>query len=165
MGSRGPSTTTAELDVTAFEYNICYTDDMQVRTGKTDEEINSAIAIDERAIGSRDRAQYITTIAERGGLALAFEQGKVVGFCCYDRNYFFEKPFISLLIIEEKARRRGFGGVLLRSVASDHPEIWTSTNRSNSAMRMLLKKEGWIFCGELDGLDVDDPEMFFKKSS
>ncbi len=164
-GLRGAGTTTAESNESAFEHYTCYADDMQVRAGTTDDEINSAIAIDEFATGLCDRAKYIATIAEQGGLTLAFEQGKVVGFCCYDRSYFFEKPFISLLIIEEKARQRGFGRALLRAVAGDRPEIWTSTNRSNSAMRSLLKKEGWDFCGELHGLDVDDPELFFKKSS
>lgn len=137
---------------------------MQVRTGKTEDEISSAIAIDERATGSRDRAEYIARVAEKGGLILAIEEGKAVGFCCHDDSYFFERPFISLLIIEEKARRKGYARSLLRSAASAHPELWTSTNRSNVAMRDLLKTEGWTFCGEVEGLDAGDPELFFKRS-
>ena len=137
---------------------------MQVRTGKTEDEISSVIAIDERATGSRDRAEYITSVAEKGGLTLAIEEGKAVGFCCYDDSYFFERPFISLLIIEEKARRKGYARSLLRSAANAHPELWTSTNRSNAAMRDLLETEGWTFCGEVEGLDAGDPELFFKRS-
>jgi hypothetical protein len=31
------------------------------------------------------------------------------------------------------------------------------------AMQGLLTKIGWMFCGEIKGLDVGDPEMFYKK--
>jgi len=138
---------------------------MQVRFGKTKDEINAAIAIDERVINTHDRAKYITAVAERGGLTLAFSQKRAVGFCCCDLNYLFEKPFVSLLIVDERERQLGFGRALLRSVADNHLELWTSTNRSNIAMRNLLQKEGWYYCGQLDGLDLGDPEMFFKTSS
>lgn len=137
---------------------------MQLRTGKTEDEINAAIKIDARVTGTSCRAKYITTVAERGGLKLACERGQIVGFCCLDHGYFLEKPFISLLIVDGEARRLGFGEKLLQSVACDYAEIWTSTNRSNSEMRGLLEKAGWQFCGELDGLDFGDPELFFKKS-
>jgi hypothetical protein len=39
--------------------------------------------------------------------------------------------------------------------------VFTSTNRSNDAMRALLRTEGWSSSGELDGLDPGDPELVF----
>lgn len=102
-------------------------------------------------------------VAQCGGLGLAFDQGQVVGFCCLDDRYFFDKTFISLLVIDGGSRRCGFGQGLLEAAALEKPEIWTSTNRSNMAMRGLLTKMGWQFCGEIEGLDAGDPEMFFKK--
>ena len=137
---------------------------MQVRTSKTEDEITAAVQIDVRAIGTRSRAQYIATVAERGGLRLACEQDKIVGFCCLDEHYFFEKAFVSLLIVDQDFRRRGIGQKLLQAAAIDHTETWTSTNRSNTRMRGLLSKVGWQFCGEIEGLDAGDPELFFKTS-
>ena len=54
--------------------------------------------------------------------------------------------------------------MMLQSLSSDYSEIWTSTNRSNLAMRALLAKLEWKFCGDLNGLDEGDPEMFFKSN-
>ena len=136
---------------------------MQVRTGRTEDEIDAALQIDLSVTGTHERASYIEAVAERGGLRLAFDQGQIVGFCCLDDHYFFEKAFVSLLIVDQGSRRRGVGQVLLEATVSERPETWTSTNRSNAEMRGLLVKSGWKFCGEIEGLDAGDPELFFKK--
>lgn len=136
---------------------------MQVRTGTTEDDIAVAIQIDLSVTGTHERASYIEAVAERGGLRLALDQGRIVGFCCLDDHYFFEKAFVSLLIVDQGSRRRGVGQALLEATASERPETWTSTNRSNAEMRGLLAKTGWTFCGEVEGLDAGDPELFFKK--
>ena len=113
-------------------------------------------------IGSEDRSEYISSVAARGGLSVATQQNEIRAFCCLDHQYFFEKPFISLLIVDPRARRCGLGFSLLSFNSQGWQEVWTSTNRSNAAMRALLEKSGWRYCGELDGLDTGDPEQFFK---
>ena len=135
---------------------------LEIRKAFTPDEIACAVAIDEAHIGSNDRAVYITSVAESGGLSVAALCNAVQAFCCLDHNYFFEKPFISLLIVSPDARRLGLGAGLLSHNARRFPEVWTSTNRSNSAMQKLLKKTGWRYCGEISGLDEGDPEQFFK---
>ncbi|NBD30125.1 MAG: GNAT family N-acetyltransferase [Alphaproteobacteria bacterium] len=115
---------------------------MQVRTSKTEDEIAAAAQIDVRATSTCSRAQYIATVAEVGGLKLAFEQGQIVGFCCVDNRFFFEKVFISLLIVDPDSRRRGVGQELIQAVALDHPELWTSTNRSNAKNARLDGQTG-----------------------
>jgi ribosomal protein S18 acetylase RimI-like enzyme len=137
---------------------------MQVRIGQTEEDTTAAIRIDAGLAITHTRAPYIAAVAERGGLRLIEDQGQIVGFCCLDDCYFFEKVFISLLIVDPGARRRGIGKELLEAAALEHEEVWTSTNRSNMAMRGLLTKTGWMFCGEIAGLDAGDPEMFYKKT-
>jgi GNAT superfamily N-acetyltransferase len=138
---------------------------LTIRAAQTPRDIDQAIALDEGVIGSRDRGKYIRSIAENGGLSLAEEDGEVLAFCCLDHRYFFEKPFISLLIVRSDARRRGLGRALLQfNEHKDFAELWTSTNRSNLAMKALLKQGGWRYCGELNGLEEGDPELFFKKN-
>ncbi|MEO1136464.1 MAG: GNAT family N-acetyltransferase [Pseudomonadota bacterium] len=125
-------------------------------------EIDCAIAIDAMVAGSEVRSEYISSVAARGGLSVAAQQNEIRAFCCLDHQYFFEKPFISLLIVDPRARRCGLGSSLLSFNSKGGREVWTSTNRSNTAMRALLAKSGWRYCGELDGLDTGDPEQFFK---
>lgn len=126
-------------------------------------DVARAAAIDAAVSGSNARAAYIASMAEEGGLKLAALSGQIKAFCCLDHAYFFHKPFVSLLIVAPEARRRGLGAGLLSFCASDHDEIWTSTNRSNTAMRGLLDKAGWRYCGEVAGLDEGDPELFYKR--
>ncbi|GAB5467969.1 MAG: hypothetical protein Kilf2KO_09990 [Rhodospirillales bacterium] len=135
---------------------------MEIRNALAPNEISSAVAIDEAHIGSKQRADYIASVAQRGGLSVAVLWNRVQAFCCLDHNYFFERPFISLLIVAPDARRRGLGAGLLSHSSRTLPEVWTSTNRSNVPMRTLLEKSGWRYCGELGGLDEGDPERFFK---
>ena len=68
---------------------------------KTKDEVAAAAELDLRATGTDSRAHYIETVAETGGLILAHKQGQIVGFCCLDDHYVFEKKFISLLIVDE----------------------------------------------------------------
>lgn len=135
---------------------------VEIRTAIAPNEIASAVIIDEAYIGSNHRADYIRSVAEGGGLKVAVLRNEVQAFCCLDHDCFFQKPFISLLIVSAHARRQGLGAGLLSLSSSTFPEVWTSTNRSNSGMRKLLKKAGWRFCGEISGLDKGDPEQFFK---
>ena len=68
-------------------------------------------------------------------------------------------------MVDRRDRRRGLGSGLLRFYEDKGlVELWTSTNRSNSRMCDLLEKSRWQHCGELEGLDEDNPEQFFKKA-
>lgn len=125
-------------------------------------DIARATLIDEALVGSRRRARRVASVAEAGGLSVVALQGEIEGFCCLDHDFFFEKPFASLLVISPGARRSGLGEALLAHAAGAQREVWTSTNRSNHAMRRLLEKARWTYCGALCGLDEDDPELFFK---
>lgn len=135
---------------------------LEIRNGNTPDAIAHAVAMDEALFGSTERADYIATVAENGGLSVAKIRGEIQAFCCLDNRYFFSKPFISLLVVSPEARRCGLGAGLLSYCTSRFPEVWTSTNRSNNAMRGLLDKLGWRYCGELSGLDEGDPERFYR---
>lgn len=137
---------------------------MHVHNASAPHDVARAAAIDQALLGSDVRSGYIGAVAARGGLSVAKLNGDVEGFCCVDHQYFFGKPFVALLVVSQAARRNGVGSGLLAFVSRSFPEIWTSTNRSNEAMRKLLIKAGWRYCGELSGLDEGDPELFYKAS-
>jgi GNAT superfamily N-acetyltransferase len=136
---------------------------LQIRAARTQQDITAAIAVDEAVIGSSERGAYIARLAASGGLSIADVQNVVRAFCILDHHYFYEKPFISLLIVHPDAQRAGLGQGLLRAQMHRAPaELWTSTNRSNGAMRGLLAKSGWSQCGEIVGLDPGDPELVYR---
>ena len=137
---------------------------MEIRKAVTPEEIARAAAIDAACLGSTERADYIASLAENGGLSVAALGGDIQAFSCLDRGYFFGKPFVSLLIVSPEARRFGLASGLLSHHLGAYPEVWTSTNRSNAPMRSLLDTAGWRYCGELSGLDEGDPERFYKSA-
>ncbi|MEM1315718.1 MAG: GNAT family N-acetyltransferase [Pseudomonadota bacterium] len=135
---------------------------MHVKNTLAPQDVARAAAIDEAVLGSNAREGYIRSVAENHGLSVATLDGEIQAFCCLDARYFFEKPFVSLLIVAPEARRLGLGAALLAQACDGRAEVWTSTNRSNAPMRRLLDKAGWRFCGELTGFDAGDPERFYK---
>lgn len=135
---------------------------LQIRNATRPDEIARAVAIDKAVLGSSERAGYITSVAASGGLSVAVLGEEIQSFSCLDHDYFFGKPFVSLLIVSPDARRHGLGAALLSHNAGAYREVWTSTNQSNEPMRKLLDKAGWRYCGVLDGLDEGDPERFYR---
>lgn len=135
---------------------------IHIRQARSGADVQRAATLDAAVTGSKRRTAYIGAVAQKGGLSVALQGHTVRAFSCLDENYFFEKRFVSLLIVDPAARRQGLGAALLAFSCRGGDEVWTSTNRSNTPMRALLAKARWTFCGELEGLDEGDPELFFK---
>jgi GNAT superfamily N-acetyltransferase len=95
---------------------------------------------------------------------IAIDGGEAVGYAMMTQH-FFDRAFIDLLIVAERARRRGIATAILRHLEAESPTaiLWTSTNESNAPMRALLAAEGYIPSGMVEGLDEGDPELFFRK--
>jgi ribosomal protein S18 acetylase RimI-like enzyme len=86
----------------------------------------------------------------------------VIAFAVIDRS-FFDNGFVKLVVVAEQHRRRGIATMLLRTLRDriDTEKLFTSTNESNYAMRLLLDSLGWQNMGTVRGLDDDDPELFY----
>ncbi|MBV9330798.1 MAG: GNAT family N-acetyltransferase [Alphaproteobacteria bacterium] len=87
-----------------------------------------------------------------------------VGYGILSRK-FFSRDFIELLYVAEDERRRGIGLAVLRTIESTvaADRIFTSTNKSNLAMRALLDQCGYRASGTIENLDPGDPELIFVK--
>jgi GNAT superfamily N-acetyltransferase len=103
-----------------------------------------------------------------GGLVLVAEEhadatSPLIGYVAMASGHFFECDFIELLVVREQDRRRGVGALLLNAAveAAQSPTVFTSANESNTPMRALLTREGWLVSGTLDGLDPGDPEVVY----
>lgn len=89
---------------------------------------------------------------------------KAVGFVIFDYR-FFDQGWIELIVIDEQYRGKGIGVKVFDLLCEQckTEKIFTSTNRSNTRMQKALTKSGFYFAGELSGLDVGDPELFYYK--
>ena len=94
---------------------------------------------------------------------MILDDGRLHGYVVVSPRRFFGRDFVDLIFVASSARRSGIGRRLLRAAIKleGTRQVFTSTNRSNTAMRELLRQEGWQHSGELDGLDVGDPENNF----
>ena len=95
---------------------------------------------------------------------IAEADGEVTGYAIVSRR-FFSRPFVELLAVAPGWRRRAIGSTLMARCAAAHGEdrLFTSTNKSNAAMQVLLAKVGFEPSGVIDNLDPGDPELVFVK--
>ncbi|MNT43159.1 Acetyltransferase (GNAT) family protein [compost metagenome] len=78
-------------------------------------------------------------------------------------HQFFNCGFIEMLMVAPGDRQRGLARQLvdhLRSICA-RPKLFTSTNRSNTAMQTVLLRAGFQRSGHIDNLDEGDPEWVF----
>ena len=110
------------------------------------------------------RARLMKTWIDAHYAFVALDGAEVLGLAVLTRH-FFGQGFIELLLVDARARRRGFATALLGHLEASSPTatLWTSTNESNAPMRALLAAAGYTLSGAIEGLDEGDPELVFRK--
>jgi len=116
--------------------------------------------------GDTARADLLSRYVAFGECHVHLTGRAITGFVVRRPAHFFGRDFIELLVVDAPYRRAGIGSALLQyalgTALSDR--VFTSTNVSNRPMRALLQAAEWSFSGQLEGLDADDPELFFYKT-
>jgi GNAT superfamily N-acetyltransferase len=128
--------------------------------------LNECLEFDHVAAGgSAGRRKELSTAANEARMRVATVEGRAVGFSVA-APWFFDAPFLALLYVDPSMRKRKVGSRLLEDFEQAHPSrALTSTNLSNVPMQGLLRSRLWAPCGILNGLDEDDPEIFFMKTN
>jgi len=111
----------------------------------------------------RNRTWYDRAL-QSGEALVATLDGRFAGFAIH-HQHFFERDFLSLLVVEPWCRRRGVASALLKAVEARcrGADLFTSTNRSNATMLTSLQRWGFIPTGRIDNIDPGDPELVFLK--
>lgn len=130
-------------------------------------DVASLIELDLIAQRDFNRAAFIKHAVTASQCWIATRVGdgsSAIGFGVLNQT-FFEQNFVPLIVVGEGARRMGIGITILRELASQcrGTKLFTSTNASNTPMRALLLKCGFVESGYIDNLDEGDPELIFVK--
>jgi ribosomal protein S18 acetylase RimI-like enzyme len=123
-------------------------------------DIDAVIGI---APAGTERRQAIAEWVHAGECHVAWRGEFAAGYVVLTRS-FFRSPFIEMLVVSPAARRQGIGRALIeRCIALAPPgeKLWTSTNESNTPMRALLPRLGFVQTGMFEHLDPGDPELIF----
>lgn len=120
--------------------------------------------IDRLARASTARGSQIAAAIRRRACYVAVMGSHVAGYCVFEYS-FFERGFVSMLLVDDKLRRNGIGSALMHHIESvcRSRTLFTSTNASNARMRKLLMKLGYRKSGRVNDLDPSDPELFYSK--
>ena len=130
----------------------------------TDQDRDGVLLVEREEGRIAGRPALIDGAIAEGRCLIAREEDEVVGFAIHDRSL-FGLPFLALLRVRTPARRRGVGTVLVQATiaATEGDRLFSSTNASNTAMRMLLGRLGFVASGFIENLDPGDPEMIYLK--
>ncbi len=130
-------------------------------------DVDVVLSIEGAPPGYSDRASLVTQRIESGDCLVSESDGRVSGFATILRRLFFGRDFLELLTVDAEYRRQGIASALLRAFihGATTSQLFISTNSSNVPMLNLLRKEQWLFSGELVGIDEGDPELVFYRSS
>jgi ribosomal protein S18 acetylase RimI-like enzyme len=141
--------------------------ELLTRSATTDDE-RAILAVDGRAAaGDRERQEVLRDAIRAGDCIVCERDGQVLGVLVLKPRHFYGRDFIDVLFVSSTMRRQGVGRALIRAALerATTPRVFTSTNKSNSAMQALLVSEGWSLSGELDGLEEGDPELVYYSRS
>lgn len=108
-------------------------------------DLDFIVALDALVPGRpRNRAWYDRAL-QAGEALVATLDGKFGGFAIYHQR-FFERDFLSLLVVEPWCRRRGVASSLVKAVEARcrGGDLFTSTNRSNTTMLTSLQHWGFL---------------------
>jgi len=136
---------------------------MEIRQAQADD-VDAICTVDHIAAVEEERRQFIHRSVHDGLTFVALINGEIVGYSVLEHS-FFGRGFIAMLMVRPDHRRRSLGSALVRHVEGlcKSDRIFTSTNKSNLAMRALLENLRYTRSGVVDDLDPGDPELIFSR--
>mgnify|MGYP001489643744 CR=1 FL=1 len=110
------------------------------------------------------RGEEIAAWVGAGQAHVALAEGETAGYGVLTYGFFHE-GFIEMVMVGTRFRRLGTGSALVGHLEAicRTQRLWASTNESNTPMRALLERAGFVRSGIVEGLDEGDPELIYRK--
>jgi predicted GNAT superfamily acetyltransferase len=115
-------------------------------------------------VGERRAGPLVSAHVGRAELLVAEADGAPLGFIAY-RTDWFQCAFVSLVVVAERARRRGVARALFEAVErrSPSPRLFSSTEETNVISIQMHRALGFIPAGHIDHLPQGHRELLFYK--
>lgn len=128
----------------------------------TDHHLSVLIELDTYAQQDASRIEEIKAWLSCQAIYLLEINSQIVGYGVI-HHHFFNNPFIELVMIDKQYRQKGYGKCLIAYFQENMPgdKLFTSTNKSNHAMRNILIQLGFIESGCIENLDENDLEIIY----
>jgi GNAT superfamily N-acetyltransferase len=132
--------------------------------GPQPEDARAAVELAEMVVGAQRAAEVVRAHVERGELIVAEDAGEVVGMLAY-RTDWFRCTFASLVVVAERARRRGVARALFAALeqASPSARLFSSTEETNAVAIQMHRALGFVPSGHVDNLPQGYRELLFYK--
>jgi GNAT superfamily N-acetyltransferase len=113
-------------------------------------------------IGEERAGAFIRSHLERHHLIVAEAEGQIVGFLAY-RTDWFQCTFVSLVVVEERFRRKGIAREFFKAVEviSPTPRLFSSTEETNTVSIRMHTALGFAPSGHIDNLPQGTRELLF----
>ena len=136
---------------------------MRIREPRPDD-ARTLVQLAALALSQQRAAALVREHAQRRELLVADVDGDVVGFLAY-RTDWFQCTFVSLVVVAERARRRGVARALFDEVLrrSPSPRVFSSTEETNAVSIQMHRALGFAPSGHIDNLPQGYRELLFYK--
>jgi predicted GNAT superfamily acetyltransferase len=136
---------------------------MQIRDPEP-RDVPALVTLAESLIGTQRASGLIRAHVERRELLVGELDGQVAGFLAY-RTDWFGCTFVSLVVVAERARRRGVARGLFAALERRSPSarLFSSTEETNTTSIQMHRALGFIPSGHVDNLPQGYRELLFYK--
>jgi GNAT superfamily N-acetyltransferase len=127
--------------------------------------VRLATSDDYSAISPIDEWREVSQEVIKSGMCMVAGQSLGIEAYAITSVWFGSKPFVSIIFVAERARRRGLGSALLSAIEARHRgrRLWITTGMQNIAMQNLLSSRGYELCGKIEKL-AKVPELVYSRS-
>lgn len=106
-------------------------------------DLPAILTLEPSTASDQRRRVFIDAAFYNGWITVALVDEAIVGFAVAHRH-FFSRPFLALLLVDAKQRRRGIARrLVLYLFETLGGELWTSTNTSNLVAQRLFEGLGF----------------------
>lgn len=122
------------------------------------------VEINKAAAPKWHQLRHLNAALKEKRVFIAFVGRIPAGFLIWTKD-FYSHYFIDLVVVHPQMRRHGVAIAMIRAMEtfSAGNKLFSSTNKSNTAMQSVFERSGFVKSGFISHLDRNNPELIYYK--